>query len=74
MRIAKYELSPDSKAAPNHEILDNNRPEFNEPVLGTMHKGDFYFFANAPWKAYDKFGNLTEGAYSNPELFRLSPE
>ena len=74
IRVAQYTLSPNGKAIKGYELPDNNRAEFNEPVLGTMHKGDFYFFANAPWKAYDKFGNLTEGAYSNPELFRLSPE
>ena len=68
----EYKLSPDGKVIQGHDILDNNRPEFNEPVLGTFYKDGFYFFANAPWKAYDKFGNLIEGAYSNPEMYCLS--
>ena len=74
IRIIEYHLMKDDKMKPEYHLWDSNRAEFNEPVLGTMHKGDFYFFANAPWKAYDKFGNLIDGAYSSPELYRLSPE
>lgn len=72
IRIVEYKLSPDGKVIQGHDILDNNRPEFNEPVLGTFYKDGFYFFANAPWKAYDKYGNLIDGAYSNPEMYCLS--
>lgn len=72
IRIMKYQLMKDSRNVMEH-ILDNNRPEFNEPVLGTFYNGGFYFFANAPWKAYDRNGSLV-GSFSNPELYRWLSE
>jgi tetratricopeptide (TPR) repeat protein len=36
--------------------LDRATPELNEPTLGTVHDGYFYFIANSPWAFYDEEG------------------
>ncbi|MDI9310753.1 MAG: hypothetical protein QM535_11100 [Limnohabitans sp.] len=51
------------------KLLDHNRPEFNEPTLGTILGDSFYFFANSPWNAYDTKGNLNLEKVNNPELY-----
>ena len=69
IRIVQYKLNDAKKGITNYTITDRNRAEFNEPVLGTIHKDGFYFFANSPWKAYDKYGVPDESKVGNPELF-----
>jgi sugar lactone lactonase YvrE len=71
IRILRYSLNKAKNAFAGYEVLDNNRPEFDEPTIGTLHNGTYYFFANAPWKAYDKNFSLNQGLFSNPELFAL---
>lgn len=68
IRILQYFLN-DGNEIVNAKVLDNNRPEFNEPALGTLVKRKFYFFANAPWKAYDKDGVLDESIIDFPTLY-----
>lgn len=69
IRIIKYRLNEKHDGFAGFEVIDHNRKEFNEPVLGTIHKDIFYFFGNSPWKAYDKGFNLNEDMLSNPQLY-----
>lgn len=68
IRIMRYFLN-DKNEISGSKILDNNRPEFNEPALGTISGNKFYFFANAPWNAYDKNGILDETIIEFPTLY-----
>ena len=68
IRIMQYSLDK-TGAISGHRVIDNNRPEFNEPVLGTVYDNKFWFFANSPWKAYSKDGIPDEGKVGNPELY-----
>lgn len=72
IRVIQYKLNAAKNAFSGYTIIDNNRPEFNEPVLGTIYKDAFYFFANSPWKAYDRYGVMDESKVSDPELFSYS--
>lgn len=72
IRVVQYKLNPAKNTLAGFIFIDNNRPEFNEPVLGTIYKDVFYFFANSPWKAYDRNGVLDQSAVTNPELFSYS--
>ena len=47
IRVVQYFLN-DGNEILSAKVLDNNRPEFNEPALGTVVGNKFYFFANAP--------------------------
>ena len=68
IRILQYFLNEGNQIL-NAKVLDNNRPEFNEPALGTVVGNKLYFFANAPWKAYDKDGVLDESIIDFPTLY-----
>lgn len=68
IRILQYFLN-ETNAITSYKVLDHNRPEFNEPALGTLVGSKFYFFSNAPWKAYDKDGVLDESIIDFPTLF-----
>ena len=71
IRITQLKLNSSHTEITAFKVLDNNRPEFDEPALLTLVKDKLYFFANSPWKAYDKNGVLDESKVTNPELFFL---
>jgi hypothetical protein len=68
IRVVQYFLSEGSLIS-GYKVIDQNRPEFNEPALAAVKDGKLFFFANAPWNAYDKDGNLVSENFSSPELF-----
>lgn len=71
IRITQLKLNSSHTEITDFKVLDNNRPEFDEPALLTLVKDKLYFFANSPWKAYDKNGVLDESKVTNPELYFL---
>ena len=71
IRIVELMLNKANNQLVDFKVKDNNRPEFDEPAIGTISNGSFYFFANAPWKAYDRNGVLDESKVANPVLYSL---
>lgn len=71
IRITQLKLNSSHTEITDFKVVDNNRPEFDEPALLTLVKDKLYFFANSPWKAYDKNGVLNESKITNPELYFL---
>jgi hypothetical protein len=71
IRIMRYGLSADGRHIDAFEVLDHNRPAFDQPTLGTVHDGYFYFFANNPWSAYDAASRLDASKLEFPALYRL---
>lgn len=69
IRITQFSLNGSQDEIIGYRILDTNRPEFDEPALATIVENKLYFFANSPWKAYDKNAVLDAGKIKNPELF-----
>lgn len=69
IRISKFMLNEAQNEISSYTLLDNNRPEFNEPALATVVGEKLYFFANSPWNAYDDKGNLDVNKVGNPMLF-----
>ncbi|KRB53492.1 hypothetical protein ASD98_21100 [Flavobacterium sp. Root186] len=72
IRIVRYNLNETETKITDFKVLDNNRKEFNEPALATLVKNKMYFFANSPWKFYDKDFQLDESKFENPKLFELN--
>lgn len=70
IRIMRYSFEGNEMAGA--DVLDHNRPEFDEPALGTISNGKLYFFANAPWKAYNKDFDLDDTQFTNPVLYTHS--
>ena len=71
IRLTQFNLNATQTAIKSCEILENNRPEFDEPALATSVGNKLYFFANSPWKAYDKNAVLDLSKVKNPELYYL---
>lgn len=69
IRIVRYFLDKKGEIS-GYRTLDHNRAEFDEPALAAISDGALYFFANSPWKAYDKKFNLNTEAFENPMLFK----
>lgn len=68
IRIVQYSLNQKNDITA-FKVLDNNRPEFDEPALGTISKGKLYFFSNSPWKAYNRNFDLDETKFESPTLY-----
>jgi hypothetical protein len=71
IRIMQYSLNHNNEIT-NFKVLDHNRPEFDEPALGTISNGNLYFFANSPWKGYNKNFELDETKFDYPTLYSNS--
>ncbi|QOG00848.1 hypothetical protein [Flavobacterium sp. MDT1-60] len=71
IRIVRYKLDETEAKIIDFKVLDNNRKEFDEPALVTLVKNKMYFFANSPWKFYDKDFQLDISKFENPKLFEL---
>jgi hypothetical protein len=71
IRIIRYFLDGSGNIS-GFKVIDNNRPEFNEPALVHITGDKCYFFANCPWQAYDKRHQLDESKFENPVLYSFS--
>lgn len=69
IRVTQFQLNVMQNEISDFKILDNNRPEFNEPALATIVGEKLYFFGNSPWTAYDQNGVLDATKVTNPVLF-----
>lgn len=72
IRLTQFDLNKTQNGIESFRVIDQNRPEFDEPALATMVGNKLYFFANAPWKAYDKNAVLDLIKVKNPELYYLA--
>lgn len=70
-RITAFRLSPDGLAIEKSRTLASNLPQFDEPTLGTIRNGDFYFVANSHWNRFDAERKLPDGL-SGPIILKLS--
>ncbi len=68
IRIVRYFLDGRGNIA-KHQVIDNNRPEFNEPTVPYILNDKCYFFANCPWPAYNKQHQPEAGKFENPMLY-----
>jgi hypothetical protein len=71
IRIVRYKLNENATKIIDFVVKDNNRKVFNEPALATLVQNKLFFFANSPWKFYDKNFQLDETKIENPKLFEL---
>lgn len=69
-RVVAFTLSADGGAVASSRILAANLEDFDEPTLGVVHGGDFYFVANSHWNRFDRDNGLPEGL-SGPIILRV---
>ncbi len=72
-RVAQYYLDKSGMAIIDHKYLDKARDELNEPTLGVLVKGSFYYVANSPWGAY-KDGEFDQSGLGDNIIFRYDLE
>ena len=60
-RVVAFSLSADGGSVTASRILASGLAEFDEPTLGVVHGGDFYFVANSHWNRFDRENRLPAG-------------
>lgn len=71
-RVVRLFLSKDLGRVERFETLAANLPAFDEPTLGVLVKGDFYFIANSQWGTVDEQGRLApEEKLKEPVVMKL---
>ncbi|WP_313806040.1 TPR end-of-group domain-containing protein [Flavobacterium sp.] len=69
IRVVQYQLNQNSISS--FKVIDNNRPEFDEPALISSIQNKLYFFSNSPWKFYDRSFQLDVSKVVAPVLYRF---
>jgi sugar lactone lactonase YvrE len=72
-RVAYIELQDDGITSRGGGIIAMNLPEFDEPTLGTLARGSFYWVANSHWNRFDADNDLPQGL-SGPIILRVPPD
>jgi hypothetical protein len=69
-RVAALQLSADGLQITSGRLLAANLEQFDEPTLGFVQGGDFYFVANSHWNRFDGENNLP-GDLSGPVVLKV---
>jgi sugar lactone lactonase YvrE len=69
-RVVAFTLSADGTSVTSGRILVASLVEFDEPTLGVVHEGDFYFVANSHWNRFDRENRLPEGL-AGPVILKI---
>jgi DNA-binding beta-propeller fold protein YncE len=54
LRVMQFTLNGTLDTITSATIIDQGRPELNEPTQGTLVGDDFYYVANSQWGGYDQ--------------------
>lgn len=58
MRVTQYTLNDEQDKIIAYKIIDQSHPAFNEPTLGSVINGTYYYVANSQWGGYDDKHNI----------------
>jgi sugar lactone lactonase YvrE len=72
-RVVRVLLTEEVDAVASVEILDLAHPEHDQPTLGEIIDGEFFYVANSLWGAWDSGGNLIEGRELSPPVILRIP-
>jgi hypothetical protein len=53
-RVVRFFLNKNFDGVERAEIIEANNPLFNEPTLGVLVQGTFYYVANSQWGSFNK--------------------
>ncbi len=57
MRVTRYYLDDHGSKVVSVKFLEKANPLLNEPTLGVIHQGAFFYVANSQWGGYDQQNN-----------------
>lgn len=69
-RVVALQLSADGKSIEGARPLAINHPLFDEPTLGVVQGGEFFFVANSHWNRFDNENRLPDGL-SGPVILKV---
>jgi sugar lactone lactonase YvrE len=73
IRVARLKLDASRGKVIGAEILEKNSPLLDEPTLGVVVGGDFYYIANPQWGSFDKDGRMFPlDKLSEPAILKVS--
>jgi sugar lactone lactonase YvrE len=52
MRVTHYRMNKEQDGITGYSIIDRAHPAFNEPTIGCIREGYFYYVANSLWSGY----------------------
>jgi hypothetical protein len=70
-RVVALQLSENGDAISSSRLLASNLEQFDEPTLGVIRSGDFYFVANSHWNRFDRENKLPKDLIG-PIILKLS--
>jgi sugar lactone lactonase YvrE len=71
-RVARVTLDSTAAKITAVDVLEANHPLFDEPTLGVIERGRFYFIANSQWGAFDARQNLPNvSSMKEPVILQL---
>ncbi|MXO72297.1 hypothetical protein GRI99_11730 [Altererythrobacter buctensis] len=73
MRIVALRLSADGRRIVGRRVLEQDHPDWTEPLGGSIANGMLYYIANGQWDRFAPGGTLVEGALPEPTLIRTVP-
>ncbi len=70
-RVIRLDLDKNYSKIVSFETLEANHESFNEPTLGLIKDGEFYFIANSQWNLVNEKGELENEKLQNPQILKL---
>lgn len=71
-RIVALTLAPGSRRIERARVLAEADPRWNEPTLGTVVGGAFYYIGNSQWPAFARGASPAPESLAPPSVFKLT--
>jgi len=70
-RVVRFSLNTAKTEITASKTLEANHPDFLEPTLGVIVKGDLFYVANSQWPLIDEKGVLAKARLREPVILKL---
>ena len=70
-RVVRFSLNTAKTEIAASKTLEANHPDFLEPTLGVIVKGDLFYVANSQWPLIDEKGVLAKARLREPVILKL---
>lgn len=71
-RILRIDLDAKGEGVAGAEVVELGRDDWDEPTLGCVARGDYYYVSNSHWPRFGKDGQLADGPpLTPPAVMRL---
>ena len=72
-RVLRLDFAPEGRSIAKVETLELGRTDWDEPTLGVVAAGDYYYVSNSHWPRFGEDGKLKDGPpLEAPAIFTLT--